>query len=392
MPIRPFLFAVWIMTLAGGASAQSSDVLSGVKTQADLDAAIAAAPDPARKSALQTQSAAILAAAAKKPHVEAVIATLEKAPGSFQKANVTPDALKKAFGADLALFDTLKMVNLSSSALGIKGKREVDPFDHAFYEHVGEIADLESLTILNTTAQNADLVPVAKLKNLKNLNITNQARMNDEGLALLAGLNQLEHFSFVGTSMTGQPFQAFGGWTKLKNCSFRGSKIDDEGLKQLCDHFPNLESLSLAHAQFTDAGAVNLAKLKKLKGFEIASRNATPECLRHLLPLPLESLQLGEGVGAPAGIAIIKDLQSLRRLTVTDAKGLTDADVTLVAGMQQLDHVEFGSLEINDERLPLLKLFRHLKSMRLVRYSNPYTPEIRAKVQETLPGVKLAFD
>lgn len=40
----------------------------------------------------------------------------------------------------------------------MKGKRETDPFDQAFYEHLGHISDLESLTILNTTAQNDWLI------------------------------------------------------------------------------------------------------------------------------------------------------------------------------------------------------------------------------------------
>src|SRR5580704_10951834 len=115
----------------------------------------------------------------KKAHVDAAVAVLEKAGGTYERAG-----------------DSLKMVNLSNSKLGIKAKREVDPFDHAFYEHLGHITDLESLTILNTTASNDDLIEVAKLKSLKSLNIVNQAKMNDEGLAHLAGLNQLERFGF----------------------------------------------------------------------------------------------------------------------------------------------------------------------------------------------------
>jgi hypothetical protein len=311
----------------------------------------------------------------KKAHVEAVVAILDKAGGSYEKTG-----------------DSLKMVNLSSAKLGIKAKREVDPFDHAFYVELGQIPEIESLTILNTTATNEDLIEVAKLKNLKSLNIINQAKMNDEGLAHLAGLTQLERFGFIGTFMTGKPFKDFVGWTALKSCSFRGSKIDDEGLKQLCEHFPHLESLVLAHADFTDAAAVHLATLKNLKNFEIGTQKATPECLRNIVPLPIEYLQLGEQFGSAAGVAIIKDMKTLRRLTITSAKEYTDADIGQVAGMTQLEHVEFGSLDLTDARLPLLKKFAFLKSMRLVRSGNPYPPEVRTKVQAVLPAVKIAFD
>lgn len=388
------LLPLVFISLASAAIAQSAEVpsLANMKAKTDLDATIATTRDAAAKSALQTNAAAILAAAAKKPHVDSVIAILEKAAGSYEKINTMPEALKQALGADAAVFDTLKVVNLGSSALGIKGKRETDPFDHAFYEHLGQIPDIESLTILHTTAQNADLVPVANLVNLKNLNITNQSKLNDEGLAHLAGLKNLERFSFVGTSMTGQPFKDFEGWTKLTRCSFRGSKIDDEGLKQLCAHFPNLESLVLAHANFTDAAAIHLATFQNLKGFEIGTHLATTECLRNIVALPIEYLQLGEQLGGPAGIAVIKDMKTLRRLTITSAKDLTDADVAVLAGMAQLEHLELGSWDLTDERLPMLRRFSFLKSMRLVRSGSPYTPETRARVQSVLPKVALQFD
>ncbi|MEZ0264982.1 MAG: G protein-coupled receptor LGR4, partial [Phycisphaerae bacterium] len=240
------------VTLAADAAAAPE-----IKTQADFEAAVAAA-DPAVKEALRAHGPAILAAVTRRPHVEFVVAALDKASASYEKANATPEALRKALGRDLPAFDTLKTVNLGMAALGVKGKRTTDPFDHAFYEHVGEITDLESLTIINTTAQDADLAPLAKLRGLKALNIINQGKLTDEGLVHMKGLSRLERFAYVGTQLKGHPFKEFAGWTRLKSASFRGSKIDDEGIAALCDHFPALESISLAHANFTDAGAATL--------------------------------------------------------------------------------------------------------------------------------------
>jgi hypothetical protein len=162
-------------------------------------------------------------------------------------------------------------------------------------------------------------------------------------------------------------------------------------LNELCAHFPNLESLVLAHADFSDAVAAHLATLRKLKNFEIGTHKATSECLRNIVALPIEYLQLGEQLGSGPAVAIIKDMKTLRRLTITSADKYSDADIEQVAGMTQLEHVEFGSLDLTDERLPLLKKFAFLKSMRLVRH-NPYSQETRAKVQAVLPNVKIAFD
>jgi hypothetical protein len=193
--------------------------------------------------------------------------------------------------------------------------------------------------------------------------------------------------------MKGHAFAKFEGWTSLKQSSYRGSSIDDEGLALLCERFPNLQSLSLAHAKFTDAGAPALAKLTKLKGLEVGSAKATPACMAHVAKLPaLESLQIGEGVEGPAGVGLIKGMPTLRRLTLTNAKPMTDADLKVVAGMTQLESLELNNLELPDERLPLLQGFAKLKSLRLVRRPQAYTEETQAKVKALLPGVAVKFD
>lgn len=390
--MRP-LQLVSILTLihvaAVAAPAPGAAALSGIKTQADLTAAIAATKAPAVKRVLQNHSPAILAAAAKMSHVDFVVAALDKAPGTYTMTNTTPAELKAALGGDAALFDTLTVVNLGSATLGIKAKREVDPFDEAFYQHLGSIPDVQMLTIINTTAQNAWLASVAQLKGMTNLSIVNQSKLNDVGLAHLAGLKNLERFAYVGTSMTGKPFKDFTGWTRLRSTSFRGSQLDDEGLQSFCENFPTCETLSLAHAKFTDAAAVHLAKLKQLKGLEVGSQKATSASLLPLVGLPLEYFQLGEGVDSPDSLAIIKEFKSLKRLTLTNCKTLTEADLQTVASMKQLEHLELGNLPMTVERVALLKRFAYLKSMRLVP---PCPKELQTSIQEALPKVAIRFE
>lgn len=374
------------------AAAADADPYATVKTQADLDALIASTADATLKQALRDHAAAILAASDLRPHIEAVIRTIESAPGKFEKINTTPADLKKAAGGDISLFDTLKLVDLAVPNMGPHDHRKVDPYDAAFFEHLGHIGALESLNIISTQANDEWIAPLGKLTNLKKLSFVNNGKLSDTGLEHLAGLAQLEGFSYVGTAMKGHAFAKFEGWTKLTRCSFRGSSIDDEGLRQLCEHFPNLESISLAHAKFTDAGAVSLTRLTKLKGLEIGTHNASPQCLRYLVQLPLSYLQLGEGFEGPEAIALIKDIKSLRRLTLTNAKGLTDADLMSVAGMTHLESLEFSNLDLPDERVPHLQSFSFLKSLRLVHRPQGYTAETQAKIKALLPHVALTFE
>ncbi len=309
-------------------------------------------------------------------HAEAVVRIVAAAKG---KVELTADG------------QGVKLLDLAVPGAGPHDHRKDDPYDAAFFEHVGHLSTLESLNIISTKFNDDWMPPLAKLTNLKVLRFTNNGKLTDAGMAHLAGLTKLENFSFVGTQMTGKSYARFEGFTKLTRVSHRGSLIDDEGLRQLCDHLPNLESLSLAHAKFTDVGAPHLAKLTKLKGLEVGASKATPQALKHIAKLPLEYLQLGEGFESGAAIAFIKDIATLRRLTLTNAQGITDTDLQGLAGLTQLTHLEIGKMPLPDERIPALKPFAFLKSMRLVPAKAPFTPEQQAKIQAMLPQTKIDF-
>jgi Leucine-rich repeat (LRR) protein len=309
-------------------------------------------------------------------HAEAVVRIVAAAKG---KVELTADG------------QGVKLLDLAVPGAGPHDHRKDDPYDAAFFEHVGHLSTLESLNIISTKFNDDWMPPLAKLTNLKVLRFTNNGKLTDAGMAQLASLTKLENFSFVGTQMTGKAYARFEGFTKLTRVSHRGSLIDDEGLRQLCDHLPNLESLSLAHAKFTDVGAPHLAKLTKLKGLEVGASKATPQALTHIAKLPLEYLQLGEGFESGAAIAFIKDLATLRRLTLTNAQGITDTDLQGLAGLTQLTHLEIGKMPLPDERIPALKPFAFLKSMRLVPAKAPFTPEQQAKIQAVLPNTTLSF-
>ena len=166
---------IGVFTLGAMSANAQLAALDTIKTRADLDAMIAVLTDASAKGVLKAHAAAILSAAARKPHVDAVIALLDSSPGKYAKINVTPDELKNVIVGEPAIFNTLTMVDLGSVGLGVKAKREIDPFDATFYEHLGQIEDLESITILNTVAQDAWLAPMANLTRLKSLRIVNQS-------------------------------------------------------------------------------------------------------------------------------------------------------------------------------------------------------------------------
>lgn len=310
------------------------------------------------------------------PHVEAVIRTVEGAKGKVEK---TEDG------------QSLKLVDLAVPNTGPHDHRAEDPYDAAFFEHLGQITTLESLNVISTKANDEWIRPLGKLSNLKTLRFTNNGKLTDAGMETFAGLTNLETFSFVGTQITGKAYAKCAGWTKVTRVSHRGSQINDEGLKELCDHLPNLESISLAHAQFTDAGAVHLAKLTKLKGIELGTHHATAAALKPLLNLPLESIQLGEGFHSAEAFAIVKAIPTLRSLSVTDGSVITDAGLELIAGIPQLESLIMDKLPISEERLPVFSTFAHLKTLSLALRPQGYPDEIQARVKALLPEVEVKF-
>src|SRR3954471_22566866 len=160
--------------------------LSKVASAAELEKVIAATPDAGLKKALQEHSKAILAAIADRPHVEAVTKTVEGAKGKVEKINTTPESLKQAAGGELAIFDTLKLVDLTVPNTGPHDVRKEDPYNAAFFKHLGHLPALESLNIISTKCSDDWIGPIGQLTNLKSLSFVNNGKLTDAGMEKLA--------------------------------------------------------------------------------------------------------------------------------------------------------------------------------------------------------------
>ncbi len=421
--MKPILILITALLAPVIALHAAAPDLSRISSRADLDAVIATTADAALKQALTAHAAEILAAAESHPHVEAVIRTIERAPGTFTKTNTTPEPLKKAVGGDIPLFDTLTQV--STNILGGKAhdhrKETDDPYNAAFIEHLGHIPSLESVKLEASGIQDAWVAPLLKLKKLKSLSVSGFGKLGDASLAQLqrltecpdltnlelayfgkatdagweklAGLKNLESFTPRGAGYSGHFFAKFDGWTKLKRINFHSNGLDDEGLGHVCEKFPNLEFIKLWHSkQLTDASAAHLKKLARLKGIEISCSKATAGLVSGLRGLPMEYIALEYGVNAPVVevIATVKAIPTLRKLSL-DAKDLGDEHLDAIAGMRQIKELSLSAIELPDDRLPRLQAFAHLQSLTFVRYGKGYPEETQARVKALLPKVEVKF-
>ncbi|MCM8527295.1 MAG: hypothetical protein NE327_12315 [Lentisphaeraceae bacterium] len=399
--------------------------LTKISSEAELKVLTSGLNNEHYKKALLDNAEAVIAASKRYPHVEAVIGIIESSPGLYTKVNLTPAALKNAAGGDLKVFDTLTEVSTKIH----KGKAhtyrnsENDPYDAGFIEHLGHIDTLESVKIVATGIEDSWLAPLLKLSNLKTLYIEGRGRLGDEslaqlknlssfknlttlelayfgkatdaGLELLAGIKNLERFTFRGSPIKGHAFAKFKGWNKLKYINFHSNRLDDKGFAYVCEQFPNLEFIKLWHSQgITDASAVHIKNLRNLKGIEISSKYATAALLKDLNQLPLEYAALSYGVNSPAAdaIATAKSISTLKKLKIEGPK-FTDQNLKDIACINQIEELSIERLSLNEDRIELLKDFSYLKKFSLVerRKNHWYSDDIKQKVSSALPKVSVEF-
>ena len=409
-----------------GIAADGAPDLSKLSSRAELDALIASSGDVALKVALSDHEDDILAAAKRHPHVKAVIHTIESAPGSYEKINTTPASLKQAAGGELAVFDTLTSVTtrIQGGKAHDRRKESEDPYDAVFVEHLGQITSLETLYLEARNIEDSWVTPILNLKNLSRLTIIGFARLGDEalthlqrldtacpkltdlglayfgkatdaGLEQLAGLKNLQKFTFRGSPIRGHAFAKFDGWTRLTYINFHSNQLDDQGLGHVCESFPNLEFIKLWHSKLlTDASAEHLAKLTRLKGIEISCRNATAHLFKYIEHIPLEYAAFQYGVNSPAAQVIenARSAPTLRRLSI-QVSAFTASELRQVADLSQIEQLSLGSLPLSDEHIEILKNFNHLKELELVerRKKHLYSDATKAKVTAALPDIAVKF-
>jgi hypothetical protein len=73
------------------------------------------------------------------------------------------------------------------------------------------------------------------------------------------------------------------------------------------------------------------------------------------------------------------------------AAAFTDADLSALAGVTQVEELSLSGLTLPDERLPRMQSFAHLKTLTLSPSGKGYPEETKARVKALLPKVDVKF-
>jgi hypothetical protein len=192
------------------------------------------------------------------------------------------------------------------------------------FQQIARLPHLKSLSVNNGLSDDrlALLTPLTELEYLQ----TNVAQITDDGLKPLAKLKNLRNLKFFhpGKSFSGAGLAHLAELPHLERLTVAGSlAFNDDGMAAVA-RLTNLQEFRTWHAGATNDGVKKLKALKNLKSLHLGQRltykpPACPsdETLAILAELKsLESLQLDEARLSFGALVQLKQLTGLRKLTL----------------------------------------------------------------------------
>lgn len=165
-------------------------------------------------------------------------------------------------------------------ALRLKGAK----LEKADFAVIGQLGELESLDLSETSVSDEDLRSLAGLAKLRELRLWD-TRIDGSGLAYLAGLEHLERLELADTKVTDATLRHLSKVKSLRHLVLIRAPIGDSGLAHLAD-LRGLQSLKLGGTIVTDEGLHLIRGLEELRGLTLDGTNVRPVGLKELAELP----------------------------------------------------------------------------------------------------------
>lgn len=266
-------------------------------------------------------------------------------------------------------------------------------------QHLAEVAKLPKLNALSLRgaplkASIADLLGVlAEAKGLRRLDLTMVRGVTDESLALLSGITTLENLSLDNCrSVTNRGLVEVAKLKNIRSVNLVSTQVDDAGLIVLANA-KNLQSLSLKFTKVKGTGFTSLAALPKLASLTLnPNRNTADKTDLDLAPLgkgfpALKELEIGGNRIANEHLAPLANLKNLEKLEFRTIgyTQITDAGLAFLAELSKLRSINLnGSVKVSDAGIAHFSKLLRLQKIDLGRTA--VTAE-SAKVLGKLPAL-----
>lgn len=257
--------------------------------------------------------------------------------------------------APLSKLDRPLILSLAGTAVSGQGLRQISKLDglvglnlelcpevtDASLAELNEASALRALWLIGTPITNDCIQHLMLLKNLIALDLDICDGVDNASCSLLAQLQQLKALV-------------------LKKTAFEKSSVEDDGLAEL-RHLKQLDLLDIEGNKVTDQGLEHLSNMKSLRELSLNRLGITDKGIAHLIRLPnLMHLDLvySTGFGGPmltdTGVESLGQIGSLRSLNVSGAK-ITDASIDRLVKLRELRRVHLVSTGVTPAGVDRLK-------------------------------------
>lgn len=285
--------------------------------------------------------------------------------------------------------DTIAQLTLHAKAVYENPpKREINVWgaSEAAWPIIGQLSELDGLTITASDLRKDEFNKIDKLTNLKRLTIIN-CKFLPAQLAPLAALTNLEHldvlFSITEESdewraeQLGElsaaeqaEFERLIALPRSNERTIRTAIITDRSIPALRG-LSNLKTLRLANTFLTGDGLKQLGTLENLEEVEIGVLGISPDAAKVFRNMPkLRTLRYFNV--SDAVVAELATLENLQELDIWCA-GVTDAGAAELAKLTKLKRLEIRGNQITDGGLSKIAALPNLKRLDL-RHSKAITP------------------
>lgn len=211
-----------------------------------------------------------------------------------------------------------------------------------------------------------DLVEIAKLNELKSLDLSSSPGISDPGLAHLAELFALRELELSGENIAGTGFTHLRALTHLTTLSLsHAESLSDDGMRAL-GTLKALQTLQLLWSgSLTDAQLESLIALPTLRELSLwGSKRITDRSLAILSAIkPLESLTISHSTAiGSTGIEALANLPNLEELTIGHTT-LDEPAIRSIAAVSSLEYVSLIGVPLTTSGLRSLLTLPKLKCL-----------------------------
>lgn len=178
-----------------------------------------------------------------------------------------------------------------------------------------------AFALINVRLTPAHLDALVELKTIKALRLFANPEFNDESLAHIKGMHNLEELFIRCPAVTDNGISQLAGMQNLKILSLdRCTRLTDKCLDTI-EKMKDLERISLAETRVSKAGILRVTKMKNLDTISLCGLPCDQECLKEIEKMNLVRLSLRQAPLSGADVMPLSQVKPLKLLDVRDIEG-----------------------------------------------------------------------